>query len=320
MNHRRIDLMTTQPGKSSKMAVAVVVPTLNERGGVTDLIPQIKRVLNEYTTEIVVVDGNSSDGTANLAKDLGAHVIKQDGSGYGDALQLGFKFAHSALKADITVMIDGDMTYDPKDIANMIDIVASGKVDLVVGNRFADMEDGAMSLTSKWGNRSLSWFAKHAIGIRLTDSQCGLRVFRTKFTPTITRASAGMAYATEMIAEITQVGGRLMELPISYSRRVGKSKLRPVRDGLQILSTMLRLARDYRPLFLFGGAGVTLVMSGVVVGLNSFYEWLKFGYVTHPPFVVLSSLMIVSGVQLLSFGVIADMIKSLRRDFRRNIY
>jgi len=319
MNHRRIDLMTTQPGKSSKMAVAVVVPTLNERGGVTDLIPQIKRVLNEYTTEIVVVDGNSSDGTANLAKDLGAHVIKQDGSGYGDALQLGFKFAHSALKADITVMIDGDMTYDPKDIENMIDIVASGKVDLVVGNRFADMEDGAMSLTSKWGNRLLSWFAKHAIGIRLTDSQCGLRVFRTQFTPTITRASAGMAYATEMIAEITQVGGRLMELPISYSRRVGKSKLRPVRDGLQILSTMLRLARDYRPLFLFGGAGVTLVMSGVVVGLNSFYEWLKFGYVTHPPFVVLSSLMIVSGVQLLSFGLIADMIKSLRRDFRRNI-
>ena len=299
--------------------MAVVVPTLNERGGVTDLIPQIKRVLNEYTTEIVVVDGNSSDGTANLAKDLGAHVIKQDGSGYGDALQLGFKFAHSALKADITVMIDGDMTYDPKDIANMIDIVASGKVDLVVGNRFADMEDGAMSLTSKWGNRLLSWFAKHAIGIRLTDSQCGLRVFRTQFTPTITRASAGMAYATEMIAEITQVGGRLMELPISYSRRVGKSKLRPVRDGLQILSTMLRLARDYRPLFLFGGAGVTLVMSGVVVGLNSFYEWLKFGYITHPPFVVLSSLMIVSGVQLLSFGLIADMIKSLRRDFRRNI-
>src|SRR2546422_362768 len=237
MNHRRIDLMATQPGKSSKMAVAVVVPTLNERGGVTDLIPQIKRVLNEYTTEIVVVDGNSSDGTANLAKDLGAHVIKQDGSGYGDALQLGFKFAHSTLKADITVMIDG-----------------------------------------------------------------------------------GMAYATEMIAEITQVGGRLMELPISYSRRVGKSKLRPVRDGLQILATMLRLVRDYRPLLLLGGAGVILVMAGVVLGLNSFYEWLTFGYVTHPPLVVLFSLMILSGVQLLSFGLIADMIKSLRRDFRRNIH
>jgi dolichol-phosphate mannosyltransferase len=82
---------------------------------------------------------------------------------------------------------------------------------------------------------------------------------------------------------------------------------------------MLRLVRDYRPLFLFGGAGVILVMSGVVLGLNSFYEWLEFGYITHPPLVVLFSLMILSGVQLLSFGLIADMIKSLRRDFRRNI-
>src|SRR3989475_10428008 len=153
------------------MAVAVVVPTLNERGGVTDLIPQIKRVLNEYTTEIVVVDGNSSDGTANLAKDLGAHVIKQDGSGYGDALQLGFKFAHSTLKADITVMIDGDMTYDPKDIENMIDIVASGKADLVVGNRLACMEVGANRLTRRSGNWMLSVFAEHAIGIRPTGSQ-----------------------------------------------------------------------------------------------------------------------------------------------------
>src|SRR5438552_17453600 len=136
------------------MAVAVVVPTLNERGGVTDLIPQIKRVVNEYTTEIVVVDGNSSDGTANLAKDLGAHVITQDGSGYGDALQLGFKFAHSALRAAITVMSDGDLPYDPKDIANMIDIAAWGKVDLVVGDRFGGMETGAMRLTGTWGT---SW-------------------------------------------------------------------------------------------------------------------------------------------------------------------
>src|SRR2546425_11019487 len=83
MNHRRIDLMATQPGKSSKMAVAGVVSTLNERGGGTDLISQIKRVLKEYTTEIVVVDGKSSDGTANLAKDPRAHGIKQDWGGYG---------------------------------------------------------------------------------------------------------------------------------------------------------------------------------------------------------------------------------------------
>src|SRR3989442_15667661 len=104
MNHRRIDLMATQPGKSSKMAVAVVVPTLNERGGVTDLIPQIKRVLNEYTTEIVVVDGNSSDGTANLAKDVEALEMKKKGTGTADPSTLGFRFAHSTLKPNITVI------------------------------------------------------------------------------------------------------------------------------------------------------------------------------------------------------------------------
>src|SRR3989442_7338978 len=95
MNHRRIDLTATQPGKSSKMAVAVVVPTLNERGGGTGLIPQIQRVLNQYTTEIVVVDGNSSHGTPNLAEDLRGHVINEDRGGYGGALQLGVKVRHS---------------------------------------------------------------------------------------------------------------------------------------------------------------------------------------------------------------------------------
>src|SRR5438093_6939873 len=78
MNHRRIDLMTAQPGKSSKMAVAVVVQTLNERGGVKDIIRQIKRVLNEYTTVIVVVVSNASDRTSNLAQDSRDHVIKKE--------------------------------------------------------------------------------------------------------------------------------------------------------------------------------------------------------------------------------------------------
>ena len=299
--------------RTSEIVVAVVVPTLNEIDGITGLIPSIKKTLGRYRTEVIVIDGKSSDGTIVRARELGARVLTQQRSGYGDALQLGFRFAYLTTRADITVMIDGDMTYDPEDVLRITEPIASGEADLVVGNRFANIRKGAMSRTNRWGNRILSWFARYAVGI---DSQCGLRAFRTRFTPHIIGASNGMAYATEMTAEIIQAGGRVSELPISYSNRIGRSKLKPFRDGLQIFSTTVRLARDYKPLLFFGGTGTALVTLGMLLGINEFSDYLRYGYVLHPPLVVLLALVVISGVQLLSLGLIADMVKSFRREMR----
>ncbi len=297
--------------------IAIVIPTLNEESGIASTINAINQALDKkFTFQILVVDGISTDKTVEIAMSLGAKVIKQRRTGYGDALQTGFYYVDTRMNSSITVMIDADGTYEPKDISKMAEIILRGEADFVIGNRFANMDKKAMTRLNKFGNKVLSVIARNLLKIKAKDTQCGLRAFRSDLANIFYTQSFGMPFATEMLAATNSYHIKIKEIPTSYYERIGETKLTPFQDGISILVTIIRLLRDTRPLALFGLTGALLIGIGFFTGIEVVFEYLETGKVPRTASTILSALLIVLGVQSISLALISDMIKSRTHDKR----
>ncbi len=297
--------------------IAIVIPTLNEEAGIAPTIQSIKEAIGaKFSFKIVVVDGLSTDKTAEIARSMGAKVIRQRRKGYGDALQAGFYYVDTKMKTTVTVMIDADGTYEPKDIARMTDIIISGDADFVIGNRFANMHKDSMTATNRIGNRILSKIARRLLKLKVSDSQCGLRAFRSDLANIFYNSSLGMPFATEMLTAVSMYRIRIKEIPTSYYKRVGDTKLNPIQDGGRILGTIIRLMRDTRPLSFFCTIGLIMIAIGTALGVGILLEYLTTGTVRRLPTTILAVLLVVLGVQTISLGLISDMIKNKNYDRR----
>jgi dolichol-phosphate mannosyltransferase len=318
VNHDEISLeaKTIIDLELNQSKIVVVIPALNEEDGIGGVIDAIDNSLNQLNYSILVVDGPKTmerDRTSTIAMNKGAHAINQPGKGYGDALITGFNYARDHLSADILVMMDADMTYDPDDIHPLVEPIFEDYADLVIGNRFVGMEKGAMTRLNTVGNKIISYICKVFLGVKVSDTQCGLRVFSADLLDSMHLTNVGMPLATEMISEATFVGARIVERPITYKARIGETKLSPVRDGLRIFDTILALMRDTRPMSFFGGLGILLGVIGALLGFVVTFEWLTTGSVSRVPTTILSVLFILSAIQMVTIGLVADMIKGLRK-------
>ena len=310
MTHVNLDRLETP---NEKIQVVVVIPALNEGGSIAQVIDGIMTAMKGMDCRVLVVDGHSNDDTVEVAKKQGAQVISQRGRGYGDGLLHGFKYANSVFDPQILVMLDADGTYDPADIPRLVEPITRDEADLVVGNRFSMMDVGSMSLTNRIGNRMISCLARNLLEVKISDTQCGMRAFRAELAEDLTGQVEGMTFATEMLVDLSQVKARVVEVPVAYHRRVGETKLSPFRDGASIGGTTLRLLRDYRPLVFFGALGTIVTLVGLIIGSSIISEWLTTGTVTRVPTAILTVLLIVIGIQFFSLGLIADMIKGIKR-------
>ncbi len=216
------------------------------------------------------------------------------------------------------VLMDADSSHDPRDIPAVTSPLMEGEADMVVGNRFPRMESGAMSWLNKSGNRVLSWLARGALQVSVYDTQSGFKAFSRELYSCMDLSSEGMPLSTQVLGEARRAGARIAEAPVAYRPRAGKRKLNPLRDGLNILTTILMLARDYRPLAFFGGLGVILALLGGGVGLSVVAEFLETGDVRRQASVTLSALLVLTGVQIFVLGLVADMVKSVRK--RRRLH
>ncbi|MCS6767906.1 MAG: glycosyltransferase family 2 protein [Candidatus Nitrosocaldus sp.] len=233
-----------RPSEKIMCEVLIVIPALNEAMSIGSVIDAINNALAGIDHRILVVDGNSTDGTDHIAASKGAIVIYQEGKGYGNALMTGFVYGKTNTTAEILVMLDADLTYDPNDLLRLLDPVFKGEADMVIGNRFAGMQKGAMTTINKFGNRIISWLVRILLGVDVHDTQCGMRVFSTHLVDVLRCKNDGMAFATEMLVYTKNAGARIMEVSIRYMPRVGKSKLNPLKDGAKILGTIVKLIFD----------------------------------------------------------------------------
>ncbi len=213
----------------------VLIAALNEEKGIGPTITEFSAIMK---TRFLVVDGNSHDGTANIAKNLGAKVLFQDGTGKGDAIMKGLK--HLDQKTKYVVLTDADYTYPANSVPQMIRILEDNPdVGMVIGNRFSgNIEEEAFWGSFPTGNRLLAFAHKLFNGIFLTDPLTGLRVIRARILRKWKIKSKGFDMEVELNSEVRKQGFATIEIPIRYRARLGDKKLK-VKDGLNILKRIL---------------------------------------------------------------------------------
>lgn len=215
-----------------KQSVTVVIPTRNEEETIGLVLKDIPR---NVVDEVIIVD-SSEDGTLDIVRATEAKVIMEPREGYGRALQTGVENASS----DVIVYIDGDYTYDPKEILDVVKPVLEDKCDVVLSSRFrGKMLPGSMSWTNKLGNLILSFVFNVLFFKKVSDTQSGLRAIRKELLKGLSYRDYGMSYVTEQLIKLVKRGARTGEVPVTYRRRIGKTKLR-WSDGFRILKTILR--------------------------------------------------------------------------------
>jgi glycosyltransferase involved in cell wall biosynthesis len=214
--------------------ISILIPTKNEPG-IALVIQEIKSELADENYEILVVD-KSDDNTAEIAKNEGVKIYKQLSKGYGNAYIEGFQQA----QGNIIVMIDGDDSYNARDVPKMLDALRNEHYDLVLGNRFADIKSGAMSHLHRFGNHFLTFLINLLFRTHVDDSQCGLRVLTREMACNSHLESPDMGFASEMVIKAHQLNKSIKNIPISYFPRKGKSKMLPWRNGFSILYQIIR--------------------------------------------------------------------------------
>ena len=216
------------------MKISIVIPALNEEEGIGKTLDMINRDYFKkkgWDLEIIVVDGNSTDKTREVAKKKGAKVIIEPRKGYGRAYKTGLKEA----EGEIVVTGDADATYPFDKIHEYIEYLLKNNLDFITANRFANLEKGAMSVKHRFGNLILSLTLCILFQIWLKDSQSGMWIFRKealkKIQP-LEKFNDGMPFSEEIKIEMFKAKDiKAEEIPSTLYVREGEAKLQSFRDG-----------------------------------------------------------------------------------------
>lgn len=211
----------------------VVIPTLNEAASIGPVLDQ----LPEGLLEVLVVDGNSKDGTQEIATSKGARVINEPRKGYGRAYKTGFK----AARGDFIVTLDGDMTYPAERVPDLVAMLDAEGLDFITCDRLSRLTKDAMSGKHRLGNFALSTTSRLLFRVPVKDSQSGMWVFRRQVLKDLTMTSDGMPFSEEIKIEAFRARpGRCREVPIEYRIRVGEAVLSSWSDGMANLRFLFR--------------------------------------------------------------------------------
>lgn len=299
---------------AGQVYVSAVMPCLNEEKTIGLCIEKAQRAFREMgiVGEVVVADNGSTDGSVGVAESLGARVVREPRKGYGSALMAGI----AAARGSIVVMADADDSYDWTSLGDFVRKVEEG-YDFVIGNRFkGGIEPGAMPALHRYlGNPVLSTLARVMYRIPIADFHCGMRAFTREAFERMCVRTTGMEFATEMIVNASHAGLRIAEIPTRLypDKRDRAPHLRSFRDGWRHLRFMLTYAPDWLYLapglvmFSLGLTGMGLLAGGpVVVG----------GFRMGIHFLAIFSLLVLLGVNVLGFGVLAKVLNEARCPIR----
>ena len=221
---------------ATHVPLQVIIAAWNEEEGIGPTIAELKEHLSPL--KILVVDGNSVDRTANMAKVLGAEVVFQDGQGKGDAFAKGIK--NISTDVNYVIITDADFTYPAEYIPKMIQILEQNpSVGMVCGNRFTEhLDPRALHSVFYFGNRLIAFTHNFLNGVQLADPLTGLRVVRAEILRNWKVQSRGFDIEVELNHRCERRGFGIMEVPIKYRERLGQKKL-AIKHGAEILRRIM---------------------------------------------------------------------------------
>ena len=291
--------------------IAVLIPCYNEELTIAEVVGDFRRKLPR--AEIYVFDNNSADKTVEKARAAGALVRFERRQGKGYVVQSMFR----QVNADVYVMVDGDATYNPEEVHELIAPILRDEADMVVGSRLHGAAESEFKALNRFGNRLFLKILNTLFKAKITDMLSGYRAFNRRFVKTVPLFGGGFETETELTIKALQRGFRVVEVPARLvSRPEGSfSKIRIAQDGVRILGMIFSLLRDYKPLTFFGAAGLLLIALGFIPGGIVIAEFLRTGLVPRLPSAVLAVGMVLSGMLLITIGLILHTIARRSQEF-----
>ncbi len=240
--------------------LSVVIPAYNEQDGIVQIIERVRAVkpalaAQQVELELLVVDDGSRDQTSALASECAdTRVIRHPANrGYGAALKTGFRSA----RGEYIGFLDADGTYPPEAFPELCAALESQHADLVVGSRMSGAAS-EMPPMRRIGNLVFAGMLSILSGVRVRDSASGMRVFRREILPQIYPLPDGLNLTPAMTTRAIHENLKIVEVPIAYSERIGRSKLSVVRDGMRFTNTIVWTTMTYNPVRVWGGVGLAL--------------------------------------------------------------
>lgn len=295
--------------------IAVLLPCFNEEAAIGATVEGFRKALPGAT--VYVYDNNSRDRTKEVAATAGAVVRSETQQGKGHVVRRMF----ADIEADVYVMADGDLTYDPEAAPEMARMIAADRLDMVVGTRKHDAAE-AYRGGHVIGNRIFTRLLSGLFGRSFTDIFSGYRVFSRRFVKSFPVLSEGFEIETEMSVHALELRMPVGEIETRYLARPegSHSKLSTFRDGWRILKTIVTLYRIERPVLFFGGIGAILVAAALVLALPLVFTYLETGLVPRFPTAILATGMTIVAVLSFFAGLILDTVTRGRREVRRLAY
>jgi glycosyltransferase involved in cell wall biosynthesis len=294
----------------AEQTIAVVIPCYNEALTVYKVIAAFRAALP--SAEIYVFDNNSTDATAAIAADAGATVIASPRQGKGNVL----RHMADVVDADVYVVVDGDDTYPAEALPDMLATFNAKNLDMLVGARLVDFEQGSFRAFHQLGNLTISYLVSFLYRAKLTDVLSGYRILSRRCVSLVHLRHGGFEVETEYTLQALSKNLAIDETPVAYRRRPdgSDSKLNTYSDGFLILRCIVLLFKDYKPLFFFSAIAALLGLACIAVGSAPIIDYIEHRYVLHVPRAILAAGLAVLAAVSMTAGIILDTIANFHRE------
>lgn len=288
--------------KESPIEISIILPAFQEEQGIPPLLMQIGAVMAKLRRpyEILVVDDGSIDGTAARAREAGARVISHPYNiGNGAAVKTGIREA----RGRVIVMMDADGQHEPSDIPRLIEHL--GSHDMVVGARTRESET---SLHRDLANKVYNWFASYICNRKIEDLTSGFRAIKADAARAFLYLLPNTySYPTTLTLAIVRSGRSLKYIPVRTVRRVGRSKIRLIRDGTRFFLIILKIATLFSPMKVFLPVSALMFLTGLFYGLmRIFLMGDRYGPT--------SAMLMTMAVVVFMVGLVSEQVAQLRFD------
>ena len=297
---------------NNKATIVILIPCLNEEITIGKVIQDFQDSIPE--AKIIVFDNNSTDHTAEIAREYGADVILESRIGKGHVVASMFR----KVVADYYVIVDGDDTYSAEHVRKLLDPVMKERAEMAVAVRLEEYTTTSFRPLHVFGNNLVRGLVNWIFKSNLSDIMSGYRAYSRELVQTIPILSSGFEVETELTIRILENGFRIEEVPLPYKERPdgSVSKLRTFHDGFRVLTEIAKIAKAYKPFTFFGGIGLIFILAGGISGIWVILDYLEDENVNKVPTAILAT-----GLMLLGFGSmgIGILLYTISYRFRENM-
>lgn len=287
---------------TTKPFIVAGIPAFNEEHSIARVVMEAQK----FADAVIVCDDGSSDLTAEIAKRMGADVVKHEqNSGYGAAIRSLFERARE-FGADVLVTLDADGQHNPAEIPNVVKPIAAGKADVVIASRFADVKGTKeMPLYRQVGAKLITKMVNGSAKNSVRDAQSGFRAYNREALERLSLVEVGMGASVEILLEASRHNLKIYEVPSTCKYNTGDvatSTENPFAHGVGVVMSIIRLIVEEKPLTILGLPGLLCLFAGI-----SFGVWMLQIYAAHQIIVTNIALASIAFV-LVSFFILSSAI------------